>query len=201
MLLISSSWLPHGLGCFSRYDNSYLSYFLLRSLPPLFNTSICFVQTSISSTDFEFVISFMTKTTSEFCSTSKNISQWNTQNPCVSPSCSLRLCLSLCNREDWCHNPKNKSTQTPNSLHSHEQWHNSIILDCNKVTLHKGQRLATLWTVFSCSFHRGRWELINHTSDRKKSEQDCSFRDSTCTHKQFTLTMTHMLGAKPDTAR
>lgn len=64
--------------------------------------------TSVSRSDFEFLIPFSANAASEFCPTSENVSERNTQDPSFlskTPPGAWDLRLSLCNRKDWRPNP------------------------------------------------------------------------------------------------
>lgn len=68
--------------------------------------------TSVSRSDFEFLIPFSANAASEFCPTSENVSEWNTQDPSFlskTPPGAWDLRLSLCNRKDWRPNPPPQS--------------------------------------------------------------------------------------------
>lgn len=130
MPLVSFSSLPCGPGCcdmiWSRHVKKAKPIFVicltLRSStlysPPLHQFCYPFPRhtqipefthiTSVSRSDFEFLIPFSANAASEFCPTSENVSERNTQDPSFlskTPPGAWDLRLSLCNRKDWRPNP------------------------------------------------------------------------------------------------
>lgn len=121
LFLLAAMWaglLWHDMKLICQEDKTYICHMsyskILHSLFPLHQFCYPFPRhtqipefthsTSVSRSNFEFLIPFSANAASEFCLTSENVSERNTQDPSFlskTPPGAWDLRLSFCNRKDW----------------------------------------------------------------------------------------------------